>query len=483
MFLIAAIWIVASGSTCSAADHFLTIGGGYSPSGNQASIERNVLFFQRVLSDKQPGAAHTILFSDGNGKQKDVQVIDRDSVPLANRLMADFFGDRSDLGLTYRNHEIDNVSSSTSPTNIRKWFKGTGSKMKSGDRLFLYVTAHGSSSEERNEPYQTSISLWGRQKISVKELSELMDALPEGVSVVTVMVQCHAGGFARAIYEAGDDDKGFHDQSRVGFFATVHDRPAAGCTSDADESTYVEYSTFFWEALSGKSRLGESIDPPDYNKDGSVSFEEAHAYTIIQSNTIDLPIKTSGELLGVESGFRDRQHPDLLPRDTPSSKILEQATESEREILTALSKQLDLEGENRVLDADRMTSRRSRGRGRTSVSENRRKLETSRKKIAGSLRSRWPSLSNLLNPEVIELLTTESEVFVRAVQEHPEYAHFCRLRDTVNDELSSTEKRVKYERFVRTAENVILRINLYKLDNKKTIAKYEAIVANENGTL
>lgn len=32
-------------------DFFLTIGGGYSPSGNQASIENNVLFFQRALRD------------------------------------------------------------------------------------------------------------------------------------------------------------------------------------------------------------------------------------------------------------------------------------------------------------------------------------------------------------------------------------------------------------------------------------------------
>ena len=35
-----------------AKDHFLTIGGGYLPSGNQASLERNVLYFQRTLEDR-----------------------------------------------------------------------------------------------------------------------------------------------------------------------------------------------------------------------------------------------------------------------------------------------------------------------------------------------------------------------------------------------------------------------------------------------
>ena len=39
-------------SSLRADDHFLTIGGGYLPSGNQASLERNVLYFQRILEDR-----------------------------------------------------------------------------------------------------------------------------------------------------------------------------------------------------------------------------------------------------------------------------------------------------------------------------------------------------------------------------------------------------------------------------------------------
>src|SRR6185312_11898504 len=39
-------------------DYFLTIGGGYNPSGNQASLEENVVFFQQVLNDKHRGSRH-----------------------------------------------------------------------------------------------------------------------------------------------------------------------------------------------------------------------------------------------------------------------------------------------------------------------------------------------------------------------------------------------------------------------------------------
>ncbi len=73
----------------SAADFFLTIGGGYARSGNQASIERNVLFFQRTLLATQlDQCSHDIYFADGHDETPDVQVLDRQSVPIANRLMS-----------------------------------------------------------------------------------------------------------------------------------------------------------------------------------------------------------------------------------------------------------------------------------------------------------------------------------------------------------------------------------------------------------
>ena len=59
--------------------------------------------------------------------------------------------------------------------------------------------------------------------------------------------------------------------NRCGFFATVHDRKAAGCTADIDEANYQEYSTYFFAALRGKTRTGTPITPPDYDGDGRVS--------------------------------------------------------------------------------------------------------------------------------------------------------------------------------------------------------------------
>lgn len=114
-----------------AEDHLLTIGGGYSPAGNQASLERNVLFFQRLLKEKgMTHLQHDIYFADGDSKGADLQVMDRDSVPKANRFLAEFFGSEENLGLTFRNHQVPNVKGQTSPTNIRNWFSTTGRKLK-----------------------------------------------------------------------------------------------------------------------------------------------------------------------------------------------------------------------------------------------------------------------------------------------------------------------------------------------------------------
>ena len=219
--LFATIALAFTASPVHAKDFLLTIGGGYSPSGNQASIERNVVYYQRVLAQQGLGEIpHHVLFADGDDPSHDVQVVDATTIPEANRLMAEFFGSRNDLGLSYRNHQVTGVKNRTSPATIRDWFTTTGTTMQEGDRLLLYVTAHGNRSTTRNLPYNTTISLWNRQKITAVELSQLLDGLPRGVQVVTFMVQCHAGGFARFLYKDTDANRGFVEQQRVGFFAT-----------------------------------------------------------------------------------------------------------------------------------------------------------------------------------------------------------------------------------------------------------------------
>jgi hypothetical protein len=399
--------------------------------------------------------------------------------------MAEFFGSSQNLGLMYRNHQVPDVRGATRPENIRKWFDDVGRTMREGDRLVLYVTAHGNRSDDRRNPYDTTIATWNNTSIKMRELVKMLDRMPEGVEVVAIMVQCHAGGFARFIFNDGNPDKGLATQRRTGFFATVHDRPAAGCTPDVDEASYVEYSTFFWAALAGHDRGGREIETPDYNGDGVVSFDEAHAYTILTADTIDLPVKTSGEFLSVHSKFGDDDS-ELLVNDEPYDVVWDLATPAQKAILEGLSEQLGLTGQNRLVVAWRATEpRRDQGAGRGRSRGRRPESPTGqlRRRIAGDIEKRWPELANVLNPGAVELLTSRSDEFVRAIEEHPSFKRYRELTEQSRSAPSDQEKTVKYERFLRAADNVVLAENLRRMNEPKKLAQYEAIVAAESNSL
>lgn len=463
-----------------AKDYFLTIGGGYAPSGNQVSLEKNVQLFQRVLA-QQPDRPkqHDVLFADGNSPGRDLQVIDRESVPLANRLMAEFFGDQSDLGLTYRNHDLRNVRASAKPINIRNWFDETAKVMVDGDRLFIYVTAHGNRSSDRSEPFDTTIALWDNTSIKMTEFTELLDRLPQNIDVVAVMVQCYAGGFARLPFVRGNSKKGLSKQRRVGFFATVHDRPAAGCTPDVDEANYVEYSTYFWAALQGVDRAGRPIQRPDYDSNGIVSFDEAHAYTILNAVTIDLPTKTSGEYLSIHSRM-GKKNDGLLTDETGYDVVLSLANPVQTAILEGLSERLKLNGDGRIDDAWEFTKQRGRrSRGRRPTDQ----VNALKQRISRSLQARWPELANVLNPLSVEFLTTRRDEFIGAVERHADYKRYRELTDDRASAASDAETKVLHERFLRIVDNVILTENLTRLGNETRVTELQAILAAESGSL
>lgn len=69
------------------------------------------------------------------------------------------------------------------------------------------------------------------------------------------------------------------------------------------------------------------------------------------------------------------------------------------------------------------------------------------------------------------------------MESHRDYKRYRELADTFAQQPAPDKKKVKYERFVRTAENIILRENLRLLDDKERLAEYEAIVKAENSGL
>ena len=79
----------------------LILGGGYSPSGNQFSLESNVKYFMRIrpaLGLEQ--SRMSLYFADGNAPDRDLQFFDPNfKIPLVNRALAEIIGRKS--GLNY----------------------------------------------------------------------------------------------------------------------------------------------------------------------------------------------------------------------------------------------------------------------------------------------------------------------------------------------------------------------------------------------
>jgi hypothetical protein len=534
-----------------AKDVFLTIGGGPDPTGNQVSLEKNVIYLQSVLAEKRPDRPrHEIYFADGNDEERDVHFRDPDfekNAPPARRMMAELFGDPQAMDYVYRNHEIAGLTGPAEKGLIEARFRALANELQSGDRLLVYATGHGGEARSgrggrgrrgggrgRGNPYNTTLYLWNDERLSANEFAGWLSDLRPDVSVVLVMVQCHAGGFAHTIFEQASANGGLAPHARCGFFSQVHDRAAAGCTPDVDEADYQEYSSFFWAALAGRTRAGAELPGVDYDKDGVVSFAEAHAYAVLASDTIDIPIRTSGALLRQYSrvdgattapasaapvttgrrGLRGRrgrgavvveqpaeaaeppQQPapaqrveGLLALSGPIAKLIELARPDERAILEQLPARLGLGNGATVEDVRR---RLEQADGEIAAADDKLSeaaglYDAALGRVRGEVRRIWPELHSDYSPLAMALASERAEEFagrVSALESYQALRFASREQQRATDaRLDAERTEAKVQRLLRTCEDVVLAANLPKLVTPEVVRRYEQILALEGGTL
>ncbi|MFP6900889.1 MAG: C13 family peptidase, partial [Opitutales bacterium] len=418
-------------------------------------------------------------------------------IPELNRVFAELLGTTKGIANQYRSNGLA-PNGPSSLAEIDKWLKNTGSKLKENDRLMIYFTGHGGKGDKKT-PQNTYAYLWNNEKLKMTEFTKRLDKLPIDAPVVLVMVQCYSGGFVNLIFKDGDPKKGMAKHPRAGFFATVHNRVAAGCTPDIREENYQEYSTNFWEALCGKTRLGATIEKPDFDGDGKISYAEAHAHVILTSNTIDVPVKTSDAFLRQYSRTQPTKGKDdtkeaasgtFLKSEDDYAKILEQASSVERAVLEGLSKKLGLDADNRAKEArDLMNDLESQ---RKKLAEQKKKPVGERKRIKGKLateiRKRWPEVGNPYHPNARALFEPDQSKQVLAVLrkggEWPKYLKAKKEISKLDKQRFELDRRkVKCMRFLRALENVALETNLELVADEKIIARYKKLRELENGTL
>ena len=505
-----------------ARDFFVTIGGGPRPDNNQVSLERNVLFHQDVLAKRRPDRpTYELYFADGKSGNRDLQYRIPDfkaACPPAGRILAEILGDAASMDLFYRSHDLENPTGPSDPQVLRRRLRELAKELQPGDRLFLYATAHGGPAKKLDDKakavdkdggtvkdrpsdpqaFDTSLYCWNTTSISASEFTDWLDSLDPEVSVMLVMVQCYSGGFAHTIFNGADAERGLAPHARFGFFAQVHDRPAAGCTPDIDQPDYQEYTSFFWAALAGQTRTGTPITSADYDNDGEVAFAEAHAYAVLESDTIDVPVRTSDVLLRM---FRERGNDDdakksvgsntkatLVKLAGPLSGLLDRAKPEERAILVGLAKRLALE--DPTIESLRTTIEQHDNDIKAAadrLASAKRTTRRAKERAQQDLYETWPELRKPYAPLAVDLLSKHSEAFVHRVEKMPSYIalHAAIDREAALDKehLDLERQRAKVERLLRTAENVILAANLPHVASPEIVARYEKLRSLEASTL
>ncbi len=318
----------------------LIVSGGPNPQYNQYAIESNALYVAALTNNAK---WRRILFADGNPASKTISTIadtqDTKAGLVASRILAVVISQLNAPTLT----PIDGASTPDSITQNLTAF--ATAKNTTGPEL-VYVTGHGAPGKKPDQTpdyVNTHYNSWG-QDYSVPQLAHALQTSTSSAPLVLVMVQCFGGGFANVMFQDGDPTKPIWNHDFCGFFASIPERMASGCTSQVNERDYQDFTTHFFAALSGVSRDGRRIKGADYDHDGKVSFDEAYSYTQINDDSIDVPLSTSDAYLRFI--FGPEPNTDWLK--TPFSTLLQNATPQQSAVLTQLSDKLGLSGEDRL---------------------------------------------------------------------------------------------------------------------------------------
>jgi hypothetical protein len=468
-----------------AVDYFLTIAGGYARQGNQASLEANVLFLDELLASvpREP-YQHSIFFADGDNPEADLQVVDKSSVdqPILE-VLAEVFQWPSPQ-IHYRNHRIEKVLGRNHPRDVQQGLAEITGKMQAGDRLFVYVTAHGGAAISEQNRYDTSVHCWGGRQIRASQFAEWLDGVPESVPVIMVMAQCYCGGFSHVIFDKCDSTNGLSSRLRCGFFAQRHDLPAAGCRPDI--SNDAEYSSYFWGALAGRSRNGQPINNVDLDNDGRVSLVEAHAYAVITSETIDIPLRASEALLRASSRVgEEEEDASLVSLQSTVASLLVDATPTDRAIVLALTEALNVSLDQSVAQVVELASapRSPVPRGRRGMRGYRGRAQALRDEML----ERWPKLDEMKSVEDVSGFDIALEGVWQEIQGWETYVAFREARLARADSKEAVQqeelKQVKTRRLVHTLESMILERNLPLVADSAVLDRYQAMLRIEESTL
>jgi hypothetical protein len=320
----------------------LLVGGGPDQANNAAQIEGHVHFVGATLP---PGTRRTVLFADGKTNGAKVCFLDKTADATARQALAvllpkDDALNAPDLRALQLGLAVDGpAGAKTIHAAIGKLAAEAATKPAP---VLLYFAGHGSSSSDAGTP---AYDMWDDKEMDVHLLARELARLPASTHVTLVMAQCYSGAFGNVLFAGGSEKGELARTNLAGFFSAAPDREASGCSWETGEADYQDFSSYFFGALTGRDRFGHALTGADFDGDGRVTLHEAFCYALMHDVSIDTPVCTSEVFL---------RHAVQLPDDkifaVPYSQVAAEATPAQRAVLEALSRRLELIGDNRALE-------------------------------------------------------------------------------------------------------------------------------------
>ena len=279
---------------CLAETKVWLIGGGNLLENSQGQIEENVRWLQQLFRER--GIETHTYYTYGKGTADDVIYFAPESErdPLREPILRVYGNGLAYAKKTKPNSLLD-VKGSTEKNQLIESLQQDFARVQAGDEVLLLYNGHGDTDPQ--DRLNNSLKLWGDTRLNIEELDSLLDKINPQATVRFVLTQCFSGSFASLIYD-NPRSKQLASQARCGYLAESDRREAEGCDLGINQAEFRDYTTYFFAALSGKTRLGETIplSETDLNGDGKVSYREAHLYTLKIADSSDLS-RSSSEML------------------------------------------------------------------------------------------------------------------------------------------------------------------------------------------
>ena len=464
-----------------AGDYIWLIGGGPSAQSSQGQIELNVKWEREVIRRQAPDAKLRIFYTDGNNPGKDVIVWQhpRESKDTLQPL-ARVFGAQTHNGESYHSHTIPDVVGSTRADTLVADLKKEFAALKQGDRALLIFYGHGTF--EGKDVGLNALRLWDNTQLTARELESLFSGINPDVPVRFVLPQCFSGGFSRVMHPRGDDVRELVPNNRCGFMSVPKNRESEGCSPSINVGDFRDYSTYFFAALDGRTRLGKKLSPgiADRNADGLVSLREAHLYSIASAVSVDSPRSTSEVFLEDWQPWYLR----WLPIEPTSADVYQK-------LVTQLAVTNSLPLNDRALMKALTASQRSITNERDSMKLEKDEIGKSMKKLQTVIRAdvavRWPEAMNPYTLSYYKFLRSQLDQAQDFIVHHADYPKLVsqqeRLLQLDTSILAADRKLAQFDKIIRLRRLSWLSGQFQRFANDKDRASYARLLACEETQL